>query len=294
MRTKLLTIIFCVFSLFSCTNNEIKEPEEKPISLGYNAKPFSTSDTSKILFSKGNLQYQPTTKSFRFAERQYDYVGEANACISNVYGGWVDLFGWGTGDIPTKILSTSDYSTYVDWGTNVIEEHSPNTWYCPTMSEINYIFIERKNASKLIASGIVDGIKGLILLPDDWICPTNIQLNLGITKGLHTVEYSDDCLYSISTYTGEPKNPPLFSHNNFTATQWLQLESAGAVFLPAAGCRSVTSLNYQQEDCMYWTSSSTINRKYRFYLDIDQYGIYTYNSSGQYGRSVRLVRRYNK
>ena len=66
-------------------------------------------DGDKVIFSQGNLQYQASTGTWRFAENQYDYVGNAtlgnvyengvkcnNALISDSYTGWIDLFGWGT------------------------------------------------------------------------------------------------------------------------------------------------------------------------------------------------------
>lgn len=74
---------------------------------------FSISATEKVRFSQGNLQYRslgaPDAGVWRFAEHQYDFVGDAtngtvefagiksnNALISVDYNGWIDLFGWGT------------------------------------------------------------------------------------------------------------------------------------------------------------------------------------------------------
>lgn len=57
---------------------------------------FSVSATKKVHFSQGNLQYQASTKTWRFAEHQYDYIGSANSQISSSYTGWIDLFGYGT------------------------------------------------------------------------------------------------------------------------------------------------------------------------------------------------------
>ena len=57
---------------------------------------FSVSDSTMIHFSKGNLQYQASTETWRFATNQYDIVGLANNQISNTNEGWIDLFGWGT------------------------------------------------------------------------------------------------------------------------------------------------------------------------------------------------------
>ena len=81
---------------------------------------FSVSATEQVTFSKGNLQYHPAKKQWRFAEHQTDYIGDANRNISSTYDGWIDLFGWGTGDIPKYSTSDSEYSRFVDWGTNKI------------------------------------------------------------------------------------------------------------------------------------------------------------------------------
>lgn len=81
---------------------------------------FSVSPTEKVHFSKGNLQYQASTNTWRFAEHQWDYVGDANLKIPQVYNSWIDLFGWGTGDDPTKTSTRSrDYSNFTDWGNNI-------------------------------------------------------------------------------------------------------------------------------------------------------------------------------
>ena len=57
---------------------------------------FSVAPDRKIRFSQGNLQYQPSTATWRFALHQYDCIGDENSNISADYDGWIDLFGWGT------------------------------------------------------------------------------------------------------------------------------------------------------------------------------------------------------
>ena len=57
---------------------------------------FSVSDEQQIYFSRGNLQYQASTSTWRFAEHQYDIIGEDNVNRSSTYSGWIDLFAWGT------------------------------------------------------------------------------------------------------------------------------------------------------------------------------------------------------
>ena len=55
---------------------------------------FSVAADEQVFFSQGNLQYQASTDTWRFAENQYDMVGADNKNISATYTGWIDLFGW--------------------------------------------------------------------------------------------------------------------------------------------------------------------------------------------------------
>ena len=50
----------------------------------------------QVLFSQGNLQYQASTDTWRFAENQWDTIGAGNRAISATNEGWIDLFGWAT------------------------------------------------------------------------------------------------------------------------------------------------------------------------------------------------------
>lgn len=233
---------------------------------------FSVSATKQVMFSPGNLQYQASTGTWRFAENQWDYVGDANANISNTYNGWIDLFGWGTGNAPTKIsTSFSDYSNFIDWGMNVIYdddvEYESGTWYTMSTNEWDYLFNTRDNASSLWGQGTVCGVSGVIILPDDWVKPSGISFYSGASDG-----YSD---------------------NTYTATQWSKMQGNGAVFLPAAGYRSVASVNVAGSYGYYW-SSTAVNfpgyacRMYFYSGYLEPQG----NSARvRYsGQSVRLVR----
>ena len=53
---------------------------------------YSVSPTNKVYFAKGNIQYHPATWTWRFAEHQWDVIGDANKNISEKYNGWIDLF----------------------------------------------------------------------------------------------------------------------------------------------------------------------------------------------------------
>lgn len=267
--------------------------------LGQLRSEFSISASKKIHFSKGNLQYQASTKTWRFAENQYDYVGDKsngnvyvggtksnNEYIRDSYSGWIDLFGWGTGDNPTiATTNRADYTTFVDWGTNAISNggNVPNTWRTLTKEEWSYLFTERTNASKLFGFGQVDNVNGLILLPDNWVAPANVSFTAS-TSFIGSTSTIDD------NYDQAVNN---FSDNTYSKETWDLMESVGAVFLPAAGSRHGKSFEsdffFHYINGGYWSSSSDSNGANglsftKLYLFYAQY------SSSNAGRSVRLVR----
>ena len=209
---------------------------------------FSVSADKQVSFSKGNLQYQASTNTWRFAEHQYDYIGEDNKNISATYDGWIDLFGWGTGNNPTNASTDdSDYSTFVDWGTNTIGADIPNTWRTLTTNEWYYIFFTRTNAQKLFGFGTInDGEYGMIILPDDWTTPAGVTFNPSVAKGL-----VDQGGY----YNDNNDNHLHYLDNIYTLSDWNKMEDAGAVFLPAAGHRDGQNACCSA-DGNYWSSTA--------------------------------------
>lgn len=216
---------------------------------------FSISSTQHVYFSQGNLQYQASTNTWRFAENQYDYIGDANANISSTYSGWIDLFGWGTsgynhGSVCYQPYSTSetnsDYYAYgsasynlydqtgkADWGYNAISNggNATNKWRTLTIDEWVYVFNTRNTASGIrYAKAQVYGKNGVILLPDDW---------------------------STSTYSLNSTNTSSASYttNTIILATWSVLEKAGAVFLPAAGWRYGTNVRNVGSYGDYWSAS---------------------------------------
>lgn len=188
--------------------------QDAPIG-GINGK-YSVSGTKQVWFSQGNLQYKASTRIWRFAESQLDYIGSANANISSSYTGWIDLFGWGTGNSPTKYTYYDDYSTFVDWGSNSISNggNAANKWRTLTIDEWKFLLYNRSTLSGIrFAKATVNGVGGMILLPDEW----------------NSSYYS---LSSTNSYSAS------FWSNTITMTDWSnKFELNGAVFLPAAGYR---------------------------------------------------------
>ena len=228
---------------------------------------FSVSPNKKVMFSKGNLQFQASTKTWRFADHQWDIIGDGNKNISSTYSGWIDLFGWGTGNNPTKSsTSNSDYGTFTDWGKNTISNGDGKSWRTLTRDEWVYVFDTRKTSSGIrYAKATVNGVSGVILLPDNWSSSNYILSNTN-------------------------KTDASFSSNRISQSDWTnKFEANGAVFLPTAGYRSGTYVYSVGSDGYYSLASYSDSDDARgVWFDDDTLlpdGWY-YSS---YGRSVRLV-----
>ena len=244
-------------------------PPDPPSINGALPGAFSVSATHQVHFSQGNLQYRASTNTWRFAEHQYDYVGGANSNISSAYSGWIDLFGWGTGNNPT-LASTNytDYGTFVDWGSNAIINggNAANQWRTLASAEWDYLLNSRTNASSKRGTGNINGVGGLIILPDSWTQPSGCpQFNPGF----------------VSDFGG-------WSNNSYTLAQWAQMETAGAVFLPAAGRRSGTNVNDVGSKGNYWSSTPS-NANYARNVGFSSSNLYDGNSDLYDGFSVRPV-----
>ncbi|MBQ3673293.1 MAG: hypothetical protein IJQ20_10225 [Paludibacteraceae bacterium] len=246
---------------------------EKAASGGALVGKFSVSATTQVQFSQGNLQYVGT---WQFAENQWDYLGD------NQSDNHRDLFGWGTGNNPTNVSTdNSDYATFTDWGTNAISNggNQANLWRTLTTDEWVYLFYGRANAATLFGLGSVNGVNGTILLPDNWVTPSGVSFTASTTQGL---EDEDGDYYNT--------NGNNFSHNTYTKEQWSVLESAGAVFLPAAGYRYGTGVDGVGSDGGYW-SATPDDTDYAYNLLFYSGGLYPQDSYRRYlGFSVRLVR----
>ena len=218
---------------------------------------FSVSGSEQVYFAKGNLQYQATTGTWRFAEHQYDIVGNSNTNISAANSGWIDLFGWGTsgwsgGATAYQPYSTStDYTDYylggylaksmtgsyahADWGVHNAIANGGNAageWRTLTNSQWYYLFYSRAGAAGKWGYATVAGVNGVIVLPDSFSDPMRNHGNGAFTG---------------SATTG-------WSANVYTDANWVLMEAAGAVFLPAAGYRSGASVSQVGAYGQYWST----------------------------------------
>lgn len=260
---------------------------------------FSVSPTKRVLFSKGNLQYNAalgthqcadgTTKqgTWRFAENQWDDMGANNENISSSYSGWIDLFGWGTsgwnsgannyqpwscsdnnGDYyvggSTNHDLIDDYA-YADWGVyNAISNggNSASNWRTLTNDEWDYLLNTRINANNLRGQATVNEIHGYILLPDNWITPEGLNFNV---------------------------SPNNWTTNVYSGSNWEIMEKAGAVFLPAScGRGRNVYFNCLGENGSYRSASCNGGDRtnyFRFYSN----DAFLHHHDLYYGHSVRLV-----
>lgn len=224
---------------------------------------FSVSNTQQVWISTGNLQYnmnigsyttpdnRTLTGTWRFAENQWDFVGYGGNKAGTVSGssnnnsrGWIDQFHWGatcynglnplprTTNIANYNLSTTSIArTYYDWGSYCIGDG----WRTLTSAEWQYMVKngnKRNDPSSKVGTATVNGVHGLILLPDLWNGPA-----------------------IVSGYNG-------YNANVFTADQWAEFESFGAAFLPVTnmcvGGSSIYSPIYGEEG-YYWPADAVNN-----------------------------------
>ena len=256
---------------------------------------FSIAPDKQVSFSQGNLQYLPAANIWKFANTQYEYLGNANKYLKPTFRNWVDLFGWSANNTTAPFgVSTStnaaDYAgTFVDWGINTICGDAPNTWRTLSIDEWKYLYHERPNAEKLFALGTINGIAGMILLPDDWQQPEGVTCKLPTENGL---QWNDN--YNGGGYINTNTQADHYQNNIYTVEQWQTMEEVGAVFLPAAGYRENTNFSTQSVNPpsdyvgSYATSTITDGNNYYFmrfiHREVRKYSHLLYR-----GRSVRLV-----
>lgn len=261
----ILAVCFAAVVFASC------EPALLPNVKAYG---FSVSSTKKVVFSPGNLQYDRMSRTWSFAENQYDALG-ANNIKGSVFADKIDLFGWSGSNsaVLYGVNASSNYKDYmgdfVDWGNNQIGKDAPNTWRTLSKEEFEYLIDGRPNAAQLKGVAAVNGVNGLILLPDEWECPAGVSFKSGFAS------------------SGEEQY--FAKYQSYTASEWQKMERAGAAFLPAAGYRLGCDVYESTYRGFYWTSTPNTN-KYAWHVDVNanlvSYGFLGY----EFGSLVRLVK----
>ena len=258
---------------------------------------FSVAQNQTVHFSMGNLQYRASTSTWRFAERQWDMVGEGNNNISATYDGWIDLFGWGTSGWDNGAVAYQPYSTSedageywpgnspindltgdyarADWGVNNAISNGGNQagmWRTLTIDEWVYL-LNTRSASTIgevtdarWCKAMVDGVPGTIIFPDTYTHPSNMST----PNGINAPDYRPGA-------------------NSYSIGEWNDMEIAGAVFLPKGDLR--TGATYYKEIAGIYWSSTTCGEANAWMVGFYDDNVYIPDNSQRYnGFSVRLVK----
>lgn len=250
------------------------------------------SSGDQVQFSQGNLLAKiasyasnaATASEWKFADSQYSYIGNAAGNNSFAVGSWVDLFSWvgesANNDTYGLITFTSSTqanhgnntseSLKTDWGKLAISNggNAANSgWRTLTSAEWTYVFTGRTSVATRYCKATVNGVSGVVLFPDIYTHPD------GVTNPAST--NTTDAAYTT---------------NSWSSDDWSKMESAGCVFLPAAGYRSGSSVSNAGSGGYYWSSTVYVaSDAYR--ADFNSGSLNPAGSNGRfYGLSVRLVR----
>lgn len=272
---------------------------------------FSVTASRLVRFSPGNLQYRASTKVWRFAPHQYDYVGDDtngtvyvgstksnNAKISSSYSGWIDLFGWGTSGYNKKYpymtsTTNTDYgngtgnlnSTNYDWGrydsisnpkTGVTDP--AGTWRIMTRAEWNYLMFERSGPT-------VNGTSNARY--------TKATLTTSDGKSVKGLILFPDNYQGAkpSGVTWGVINGNTETRTTCTASGWDALEKLGCVFLPICGFRKGTTVGgvTTTQQNYYWTATHSSTDK-AYYLMCNKVEPAIFADPRHWGLGVRLVK----
>lgn len=185
---------------------------------------FSISATQKVTFSKGNLLQNGS--NYYFADNQYDYSKN----------GYTNTFNW---------ASSTSATNYIERGNNPIVNggNTANMWRTLTFQEWAYLLSTRTTletyngtnyrwalAQVTKANGSTT-VGGIIVFPDDFHWPLEDSRRPGTVN---------------RAMTGQ--NLPNWNGITYTYDEWLILEQAGCVFLPASN-------NQNNATNFYWTAS---------------------------------------
>lgn len=257
-------------------------------------------------FAPGNLQavigsgpdgteYNYTVSSWKFANKQYEYIGNAAGNTTFAVGSTVDLFSWvgssasyDSYGLCTSVETNSVYYGFsasdalkTDWGSiKGVVSSLGHGWYTLSSSEWEYLRTQRTNASSLF--GYCDittdfgTVAGLFLLPDNWMKPDNCTVIPG------EPEYDEDWNPIRVTYSASAASGAL--------NAWCDMESRGAVFLPPSGQRyGLFTVYYDGTRGYYWSSSSRSENEAECYVVYSPF-FAAVDRSRYNGCSVRLVR----
>ena len=276
---------------------------------------FSIGNGFFVRFSIGNLQYSASgshavatggtlSGTWRFAANQADCIGSANSNIAPNYNGYIDLFAWGTsgwsggtenyhpydrsvddslyyinGDPDNEMIGPYRFA---DWGIfNAISNggNQAGLWRTLLMREWWEVLYYRSTYTNLTnvsnpryVKATVGDMQGVILFPDTYFHPEGVPEPVSVNT--RDIYYTD---------------------NIYPLEQWVLMEAAGCVFIPAAGYRS-NVLIYQVGVQGRYASANRGKEgydKYSYHWGFGEDWFSTFAFKRHLGYSVRLVQDYN-
>ena len=287
--------------------------------------PFSVSSTKTVYISPGNLQYQASTDTWRFAEHQWDYVGNAAGNTTTgddraTQAAWIDLFAWGTSgyddpssdhDVyyhPWDNTESSNYGpgnvsgfkisgdnltgdlTKYDWGVyNAIGAYPAGTWRTLTADEWQWLLTPKTGdpdpGTNCRTSSTVNGVE-------------NARYAKASVNGINgLIIFPDSYTHpgGVTPPSGINTEDAAYTVNTYTAADWSAIQAAGAIFLPAAGYRywnkgSDYRIDGNNTYGRYWTRTCGSNNGNAQCIRIDDSSVRTYEDRSRWTSiSVRLV-----
>lgn len=260
-------------------------------------------DGDKVYFSQGNLQYQASTDTWKFAENQWDFVGglgendvhvgnvegSTNNAISATYNGWIDLFGWGTSGYhnPYDEYNTQYHPYSYEGSLYGPYTNMPDTDLTGTSVEYDW------GVHNPISNGGNQAGLWRVLTKDEWNYVFYTR-NASTVGGINNARYVNATVNGVNgiilfpdvydhpaylPYPLQINTDAYYGINTYSSEAWNAMESLGCVFLPAAGCRKQTStivqiyysgnLNYYVYPCgiygTYWSSTHS-DESYAFHI----------------------------
>lgn len=193
MKRSIITLCLLLITVV-CAQCKKENPINYPVLEGPEGSTknlFSVGLSKQVYFSKGNLQYQASTNTWRFAENQWDIIGEANVNVSPSYSGWIDLFLYGSSgfdgiypyllELPDDKIDVGGMEisgTEYDWGVyNPISNggNQAGLWRVLSKEEMVYLLSRQDaNGNWLSGKGSLnkkDGScdNGIFIMPDNYI-----------------------------------------------------------------------------------------------------------------------------
>ena len=257
MRKLLSTIVLAAIAIITMAQGSSNEQQGELSGI------FSVGENKYVKFSQGNLQYQPSTHIWRFAEQQWETIGVANdkylmsiqntptekymehttkmvptsLCPEHIdINLWLDIFWFGSSgenDFFPEIkcdqikMIKPDKDLNYDWGRYCSISNGGNQvglWRTLSAEEWNYLFFERTNAQELFGFMTIGTTTGLVLLPDNYKELIN-------DTSLYPSRSKDIRKKGKNYYFNKKKNN--FDNAKIVSQeQWIKMQNAGAVFLP--------------------------------------------------------------